>query len=303
MRNGCGRSGLQLSMWRCRQDRPCHYLIISASMPAHAWVFILKDNDNMGRFTGTVAMVTGAGSGIGLATAERFAHEGAAVVLTDINAEQVKKETLRLSNEGFSVHAIVHDVTSEDAWDRAMTEAVGWHGKIDVLVNNAGIGVMGTVEDTSLEDWRKTMAVNLDGVFLGTQKAIKVMKVQGGSIINVSSIEGIIGEPLIAAYNASKGGVRIFTKSAALHCMSQGYPVRINSIHPGFVVTPMVSGFLSQVTAEVGEAFQQDLIKRIPMGRLAQPGEIAGAILFLASEDASYMTGSELVVDGGYTAR
>lgn len=257
----------------------------------------------MGRFSGKVAMITGAGSGIGLATAERFAQEGGAVVMTDIDAGRVKQEAQRLVQAGYAARAIVHDVTSEEAWNRAMAEAVSWQGKIDVLVNNAGIALLGTVEDSSFEDWRKTMAVNLDGVFLGTQKAIQAMKTSGGSIINISSIEGIIGEPMIAAYNASKGGVRILTKSAALHCAQQGYPIRVNSVHPGFVVTPMVSGAVALMGSEMGTAFQQEVIKRTPMGRLAQPSEIAGTIAFLASEDASYMTGSELIVDGGYTAR
>ena len=257
----------------------------------------------MKRFEGKVAMISGAGSGIGLATAERFAREGAAVVMTDIDYDRVAVQADRIGASGGQALAIRHDVTSEESWNAVMAEAVRWLGRIDVLVNNAGIAIIGTVEDTSLADWRRTQAVNLDGVFMGTRAAIATMKTAGGSIINISSIEGIIGEPLTAAYNASKGGVRIFTKSAALHCASQGYPIRINSVHPGFVETPMVSGAVGGMSAEAGAAFAQEIMSRIPVGRLARAEEIAATIAFLASDDASYMTGSELVVDGGYTAR
>lgn len=257
----------------------------------------------MNRFEGYGVIVSGGAGGIGLATVERFAREGAAVVLTDIDAGRAEAQAARLSQAGHRVLALGHDVSNEDSWRAVMSAAGQWLGRVDVLVNNAGIALIGTVEDSSLADWRHTQAVNLDGVFLGTQAAIAAMKGEGGSIVNVSSIEGIIGEPLVAAYNASKGGVRIFTKSAALHCMSQGYRIRVNSIHPGFVETPMVSGAIGTMTAEAGAAFGQAILSRIPMGRLAQAAEIAAGIAFLASDDASYMTGAELVVDGGYTAR
>ncbi len=147
------------------------------------------------------------------------------------------------------------------------------------------------------------MEVNLDGVFLGTKMAIGVMKQHGGSIINVSSIDGIVGEKAAAAYSASKGGVRLFSKSAALHCAAQGYPVRVNSIHPGFVDTNMVSGVVNSLPPKVTGAFMTDVLRRILMGRMARPEEVAYAILFLASDESSYVTGTELVVDGGVTAR
>ena len=256
-----------------------------------------------GRFENKVAWVTGAAKGIGLAAVERFADEGAAVVMGDIDAKTLQNEAARLAAAGHAVLGLVHDATQEAAWDRAMAEALAWRGRLDVLVNNAGIGVIASVEDENLEGWRRTQAINLEGVFLGTQRGIKAMKETGGSIVNVCSIEGNIGEPLLAAYNASKGGVRIFTKSAALHCADQGYPVRINSIHPGYVATPMVNCAMAQLPAAAAQAFAEELIRRIPLRRLAQPAEIAAAIAFLASADASYMTGSELIVDGGYTAR
>lgn len=257
----------------------------------------------MKRFAGHGVLISGAAGGIGLATAERFVREGAAVVLTDIDHDRVAVQAERIVAAGGRVLALGHDVTSEESWLGVMAEATRWLGRLDVLVNNAGIAIVANVEDTSLADWRRTQAVNLDGVFLGTRAAIVAMKRAGGAIINVSSIEGIIGEPLVPAYNASKGGVRIFTKSAALHCAAQGYPIRINSIHPGYVETPMVSGAVGQMSAAAGEEFQREILARIPLGRLAQSAEIAAGIAFLASGDASYMTGAELVVDGGYTAR
>ncbi|CAG9182507.1 Cyclopentanol dehydrogenase [Cupriavidus laharis] len=253
----------------------------------------------MNRLQGKTALITGAGSGLGLATAQRFAREGARVVLTDIDRSRVEAETERLSAAGHAVTALAHDVTQEADWDRAIAVA----GMLDVLVNNAGVGRLGSIEQISLKDWRAVLEINLDGVFLGTQKAIVAMKGRGGSIINVSSIEGIVGEPNLAAYNASKGGVRLLTKSAALHCAAHGYNIRVNSLHPGYIATPMVSGALAAMPADVGQALQADIVSRIPLGRLALAEEIAPALVFMASDESRYMTGSELVIDGGYTAR
>jgi NAD(P)-dependent dehydrogenase (short-subunit alcohol dehydrogenase family) len=176
-------------------------------------------------------------------------------------------------------------------------------GRLDILVNNAGIALVGTAEDTTLSDWQATQRVNLDAVFLGTREAIKAMKTSGGSIINISSIEGIVGEPKVAAYNASKGGVRIFTKSAALHCAAEGYGIRVNSVHPGFIATAMVTDAVASMTEAEGTQFQERIMGSIPMGRMGEPIDIANGVLFLASEESCYMTGSELVIDGGYIAR
>lgn len=198
--------------------------------------------------------------------------------------------------------AIQHDVTDEQRWPAVLAEVEAALGNPNVLVNNAGIAVISTVEDETLAGWRKTQAVNLDAVFMGTQAAIATMKESGGSIINISSIEGIIGEPRVPAYNASKGGVRIFSKSAALHCAKNGYPVRVNSIHPGYVGTAMVQCALATLSEEEGNALFAELMGKIPMGRLGEPVEIANGVVFLASDEASYITGSELVIDGGYTA-
>lgn len=176
-------------------------------------------------------------------------------------------------------------------------------GALDVLVNNAGVGRLGSIEQASLADWRAVLEINLDGVFLGTQKAIAAMKERGGLVINVSSIEGIIGDPNLVAYNASKGGVRLLTKSAALHCAAHGYNIRVNPLHPGYIATPMVSGALAFMPADMAQALQADIVNRIPLGRLALAEEIAPALVFMASDESCYMTGSELVIDGGYTAR
>ncbi len=248
------------------------------------------------RLEGKVALVTGAGSGLGEATARRFAAEGARVYLTDINEEAANAAA---GSIGDAASAQFQDVTDEAAWDRLVNDISATEGQLDIVVNNAGIVMTGSAEDTSLEDWRAIQAVNLDGVFLGTRAAIKAMKAHGGSIINISSIEGIIGEPLAAAYNASKGGVRIFTKSAALHCAAQGYGIRVNSVHPGFILTPMVEQGLAGLSPDEVAG----LMSGIPLGAMGEPQDIANGCLYLASDESKYMTGSELVIDGGFTAR
>jgi NAD(P)-dependent dehydrogenase (short-subunit alcohol dehydrogenase family) len=256
-----------------------------------------------GRMTGKVVLVTGGASGIGLASAEACAREGAKVVITDVNAKEGEAQAARLGAMGLKIEFMTQDVTSEADWTQVVDGTVRRHGRLDVLVNNAGIAVIAPIEQETLEGWRRTQAVNMEGVFLGTREAIRVMKGRGGSIVNISSIEGIIGEPNVPAYNASKGGVRIFSKSAALHCAQAGYGIRVNSVHPGYVGTPLVANAIGALPPEQAMALQQDLISRIPLGRLAEPREIATAVLFLASDESSYVTGSELVVDGGYTAK
>ena len=256
-----------------------------------------------GRLAGKVVLITGGASGIGLASAEACAREGAVVVITDVSAQQGESEAKRLSAAGLTVEFARQDAASEADWNRIVDDVLERHGQLDVLVNNAGIAVIAPIEQETLEGWRRTQAVNMEGVFLGTRAAIRAMKDRGGSIINISSIEGIVGDPMIPAYNASKGGVRIFTKSVALYCAQQGYGIRANSVHPGYVGTPLVENAIAALPAEQAATLQQDLIARIPLGRIAEPREIANVVLFLASDESSYMTGSELVVDGGYTAK
>jgi NAD(P)-dependent dehydrogenase (short-subunit alcohol dehydrogenase family) len=171
------------------------------------------------------------------------------------------------------------------------------------MVNNAGIVFRGTVEDTTLSDWRETQAVNLEGVFMGTRSAVEIMKPTGGSIINISSIEGLVGEATCAAYNASKGGVRIFTKSAALHCAAQNYKIRVNSVHPGFMRTPMVDNALTTMPKEEVDALLTRMANEIPLGEMGDPEDIANGCLYLASDESKYVTGAELVIDGGFTCR
>lgn len=255
----------------------------------------------MSRFTGRVVLLTGAARGIGGAAAELFAREGAQVIVTDRDAADAQASVAALAAAGLAIEGQALDVADEAAWERVVDDVVTRFGKLDVLVNNAGVGWAGTAEDCTLDVWRRTMAVNMEGVFLGTRKAIAVMKERGGNIVNVASIAGNVGEPLLAAYNASKGGVRIFTKAAALHCANSGYPIRVNSIHPGYTTTRLVNTLIEDMGQE-GAAYTEHVVGMIPMKRLADPMEIARPLLFLASDDASYMTGSELVVDGGYIA-
>ncbi|PZU43990.1 MAG: 3-beta hydroxysteroid dehydrogenase [Sphingomonas sp.] len=243
-----------------------------------------------------VAIVTGGARGIGNATCRALALEGAAIIVTDVIVEEGEALAASLADDGHKAVFRRQDVTSEVEWDEIFAAAP--FGPIDILVNNAGIGIPGSIEDQSFADWRRTMAVNLDAVFLGTRAAVRHMKERGGVIVNVCSIEGNVGNPHVPAYNASKGGVRLLTKSAALHCARSGYPLRINSLHPGYVATPLVENALP----DLPEDFAAKALERTPMGRFGETDEIARTVVFLASEDASYMTGAELVVDGGYTA-
>ena len=254
-----------------------------------------------GRLDGRVALVTGGGAGLGAATARRFAEEGASVFVSDINIEAATSVAEDIVTGGGSAHAVKQDVTDEALWDTVITDITARYGGLHILVNNAGVAINGNVEEASLKDWRTTQAVNGEGVFLGTRAAIKVMKDCGGSIINISSIEGMVGEPNVPAYNYSKGGVRIFTKSAALHCAAQGYPVRVNSLHPGFILTAMVEDGIAAMPAGTQAEIQERLQREIPMGSMGEPIDIANGCLFLASDESRYMTGSELVIDGGYT--
>lgn len=255
-----------------------------------------------GRLANKVALITGAGSGLGEATAKRFAEEGATVIVADIQVEAAQRVSQEINAANGNAEARAQDVTDEKLWDELVEDVVATHGGLHVLVNNAGIAQSASAEDATLADWQTTQAVNGEGVFLGTRAAIKAMKTLGGSIINISSIEGIVGESNAAAYNYSKGGVRIFTKSAALHCAKSGYPIRVNSVHPGFIQTKMVVEAIGSQPEEVQREMYERLAREIPMGgQMGEPIDIANGCLFLASDESKYMTGSEMVIDGGYT--
>ena len=252
----------------------------------------------MNRVQDKIAVVTGAASGIGLATAQLLVQEGARVVLTDIAAD-VGKQAAAGYGRAASFRAL--DVTREDQWIQLLDGVVRDYGRVDILVNNAGIGVLKDIEATTMEDWRQVMGVNLDGVFLGCKHGVRVMKeTGGGSIVNLSSIAGIVGYHSLAAYCASKGGVRLLTKSVALHCARKKYNIRCNSVHPSFADTPMVQATIA--AARDPEKMRTNISAAAPIGRLARPGEVAQTILFLASDESSFTTGAEFLVDGGATA-
>ncbi|MEH3047776.1 SDR family NAD(P)-dependent oxidoreductase [Sphingomonas adhaesiva] len=249
-----------------------------------------------------VVVVTGAARGIGRATVVAFAAQGSVVVATDVLDDELAALVDEVKRNGGRVEGVHQDVTDAAAWPRLLADVVARHGGVDVLVNNAGIAIIGTIEEQTLDEWRKTAAVNVESVFLGTQAAIAVMKARGGAIVNVASVAGNVGEPRLAAYNASKGAVKLLTINAALHCASHGYPIRVNSVHPGYTDTPLVANAIGSMPEDEAQAYSAEIVAHIPLGRLARPEEIADPILFLASDSASYITGSGLIVDGGYIA-
>ncbi|OYZ17043.1 MAG: short-chain dehydrogenase [Sphingomonadales bacterium 28-64-96] len=254
----------------------------------------------MAQLSGKVALVTGAASGLGAATARRLAKDGAAVLLTDrdLAGEDVAAS---ITAAGGQAAFRLHDVTSHPDWAAAVEHAVQDFGRLDILVNNAGVaGGRHELMDHSYDAWRQILAVNLDGVFLGLRHAgPRIAASGGGSVINLSSILGKVGMAGAAAYCASKGGVTLLTKAAALEWAPLG--IRVNSVHPGFIDTPMVSNALAD--REDGNEMRVALMNAHPIGRFGVPREIADAIAFLASDDASFITGAELVVDGGFTAQ
>lgn len=254
-----------------------------------------------GRLAGKVALVTGAAMGLGAATARRLAAEGAAVLLTDREEEAGAAQASAICSDGGRAAFLAHDVTEEAQWAAAVAEAQARFGALHVLVNNAGIasGPLPLMEH-SLADWRRILAVNLDGVFLGLRHAGPAIAASGGgSVVNISSILGKVGFANAAAYCASKGGVLLLTKAAALEWAPLG--IRVNSVHPGFIDTPMVRNAMAE--RPDGNEVTSLLVAAHPLGRFGQPMEIADAVLFLASDESRFMTGAELVVDGGFTAQ
>jgi NAD(P)-dependent dehydrogenase (short-subunit alcohol dehydrogenase family) len=249
----------------------------------------------MKRLENKVAIITGAAGGMGEAEALLFAREGANVLATDIQYDKMKRWVDDDRKTGLSIECISHDVTSEDDWKKVVEKAISSYGKINILVNNAGVFPAGSnTENTDKTGWEKVLAINLTGPFLGVKAALPYLKIHGGSIVNVSSIAGLVGGNG-PAYSASKAGLTLLTKDLAVEFAKD--KIRANSLHPGGVMTPMTEFFVSVPKAE-------ELIKATsPQGRLADPMELAYAALFLASDESSFMTGAELVVDGGMIAR
>jgi len=256
------------------------------------------------RLAGKVALITGGASGLGANAAALMVQEGARVVVADVAVDRGKAVADKLGSAG---HFVKLDVTSEDNWKAAIAETVTKFGALHVLLNSAGIGLSKTVEEIELAEWRRVHAIDLDGVFLGCKHGVGEIKKHtggqsgrlGGSIINISSISGIIAGANMAAYNSAKAGVRLLSKSVALHCAKSGYNIRCNSVHPTFIDTPILDKYRDRFGQEI---MQQKLGKQVPIGRLGRPEEVGWALVFLASDESSFMTGSEVVIDGGISA-
>ena len=258
----------------------------------------------MGRLAGKTAFVSGGAKGLGAEMARAMHEEGANVMVTDV----LEDEGIKLADAHENMQFMVHDVTDEGQWEAAMAATKEAFGGVDVLVNNAGIAHDGTpLEDTTLEQWRHVTSIDLDGVFLGAKHGIRAMKENGGSIINVSSIYGIIGSNGQGPYHAAKGAVRLLTKSMAVEMGALGYKIRVNSIHPGFVTTDILRDGNKKMVAAGAMPGENEAIETLtlgtPAGRLGVPRDIANGIVFLASDESEWMTGAELVIDGGFTAQ
>ena len=250
----------------------------------------------MARLDGKVALISGGARGQGAVEARMFVREGAAVVCGDVLDDEGKKLEAELRDGGFKATYVHLDVTREADWRNAVATTVQAHGKLNVLVNNAGILFRARIEDTTEENWDRIMAVNVKGVFLGTKAVLPAMRqAGGGSIINISSVAGLVGSPQnTAAYSATKGAVRIFTKSTAIQHAKEG--IRCNSVHPGPIATDMIKDTLAN------KELLEQRMRRLPMGRVGTAEEVAYGVIYLASDESSYVTGSELVIDGGTTA-
>ncbi len=260
-----------------------------------------------------VAMVTGSGRGIGAAVARSLAAAGATVHLADVAPERAECVASEIRSNGGSAHAVALDVTRPESWDSAIADLQNTSGQLDILVNNAGITISRSVEETTLEEWRLMMSVNLEGAFIGMKAALPLMKESaqrtpfGGSIINMSSVSGIVGTPNLSCYTATKAGLRYFSKSAAIEFARAGYRIRVNTIHPG-LIEGASADVLFNASIQSGQYGNMDEARtawtaRFPVNRMGRQQDIGGAAVFLASDESSFMTGAELVVDGGLSAQ
>ena len=254
------------------------------------------------RAEGKIVLVTGAAGGLGAAAARALALEGARILATDIDERGVEALARELDarHGAGRATAMRHDVTSEADWIAAIARARAAFGGLNALVNNAGIAVMGSVEDLSLEDWRRGMSVNVESVFLGCKHALPALR-EGApaSIVNISSISGLVAGHNLANYNASKAAVWLLTKSVALHCARSGWDIRCNSIHPSFIETPILDGIIG---GRDRAATLAKLAKQVPLGRIGEPRDVGDAVVYLVSDESRFMTGSELKLDGGLSA-
>ena len=255
----------------------------------------------MGRVEDKIALITGAAQGLGAETARLLVAEGASVVLTDINVDGARQTAEEINAQDFDkAVAFEQDVSSESGWQRTIEATRKKFGGLNILVNNAGIGSIGSVEDETLESWQRVHDVDLNSVFLGCKYAIPLMvESGGGSIVNVSSISGIIAAHNLAAYNSAKAAVRHLSKSVALHCAHERNNIRCNSVHPAFIDTPILDGL---VGGPDRDAALEKLGRQIPLGRVGQPEDVAFAVLYLASDESQFVTGSEIRIDGGISA-
>lgn len=250
-----------------------------------------------GRLEGKVALVTGAGSGLGAAIVRRFATEGARVIVSDVDLAAAKEV---LCDLGGGASALRIDVADPAHWAAALPAIKDAFGALHILVNNAGICLTGSVEDISIEGWRRTHAVDLDGVFYGIRTCLPLMRQSGGgAILNISSISGIVAAGNLAAYNSAKAAVRHLTKSVALHCAKGGDAITCNSFHPTFIDTPLLDGF---ALGRGREEVVAKLARQIPLGRVGVPDDVANAAVYFCSDEARFVTGAELVIDGGLSA-
>ena len=257
-----------------------------------------------GRVAGKLALVTGAAQGLGAAHAMLLAREGARVVCTDVNGEGAESTAARIVEQfgaGTAVGA-QHDVTDSVAWERVVALAKNEIGGLNVLVNNAGIGVGGNIETCDFDDWKRCFSVNVDSIFHGCQKALPLMREHApGSIVNISSIAGLIASDTMPAYNSSKAAVWMLTKSIALHCAKNRMDIRCNSVHPTFVDTPILDGTARNHNLDK-DVLLEKLARQIPLKKDGEPDDIANAVLYLASDESKFMTGAELKLDGGISA-
>lgn len=259
----------------------------------------------MARLNGKVALVTGAASGIGRATANTLAREGARVIATDVNDARLQEVVDGINASAGSARGLRQDVTSEADWQKIVDDIAAQEGELHVLVNNAGIAWAGSILEMSLADWRRQQAVNLEGVFLGIRTSVPLMRESGGgSIINISSVAGLRGSPSLAGYCATKGGVRLLTKAVARESATAGWNIRVNSVHPGVIDTDIWQTVTPSALNLPGNAVDPHVIAAAgtPGGKAGRPEDIANGVLFLASEESGYMNGSELVIDMGSSA-